>query len=280
MEKEKKERRFGLFASLRAGWKSLLRRQMALASLALMVVVTVAGLFYLAGDWSSPRYDEGEDFFWQEPAPPAEPAPAEEAAAPEEAPAAPKPAAPAPAREETAKPAEPVAARPGPEEGTGEPGPEPKEPLQPVLAPGQAFHDLALPVLAQVSSPFGWRKHPVFADWRFHPGVDLAAPLGTEVKAVLPGTVAEVKDDAVLGKVVSIDHGEKRRSTYGHLEKVDVEVGQAVERGQAIGTVGQTGLAGEPHLHLELRLDKEAVDPVPYLPAVPGGAGTAVNGGH
>ncbi|HHY91920.1 MAG TPA: M23 family metallopeptidase [Firmicutes bacterium] len=277
---EKKDQGSRFLAGVKAGWKGLLRRQMALASLVLMVVVTVAGLFYLASDWTSPRYDEGEDFFWQKPAAP-EPAalPEEGVTAAPEKPAAPKkPAAPAAPPKPAVQPQKPAAAKPGGEGTTAEPGPAPQEPLQPVLAPGQAFRDLARPVMAQVSSGFGWRKHPVFADWRFHPGVDLAAPLGTEVKAVLAGTVAEVKDDAVLGRVVVIDHGEKRRSTYGHLDKVNVEAGQKVERGQTIGTVGQTGVAAAPHLHLELRLDKEAVDPAPYLPAVSGENGAKVNG--
>ncbi|MDK2855500.1 MAG: hypothetical protein PWQ41_511 [Bacillota bacterium] len=267
---EKKESASRFFGALKVRWRNLLRRQVALASIALMVVVTVAGLFYLATDWSSLRYPESEEYVWPEP--PELPLPTE---APQEekvsvtskAPSSPKPAA-KPVTTKEATEVKQAKTEPARELGTAEPGPEPKEPLQPVLAPGQAFPDLVRPVMAEVSSPFGWRKHPVFADWRFHPGVDLAAPVGTEVKAVLAGTVAEVKDDAVLGKVVVIDHGQKRRSTYGHLERVDVQVGQAVEKGQPIGTVGQTGVASEPHLHLELRLDKEAVDPSPYLPEV------------
>ncbi|MDI3538662.1 MAG: hypothetical protein PWP58_986 [Bacillota bacterium] len=266
---EKKDSGSRFLTALKVRWKNLLRRQVALASLALMVVVTVAGLFYLATDWTNLYHPPSEEYIWPEPEEPflpAQPASEEEANTPAEAKTSPKPAA-QPVKKEATQ-VRPAKVEPVREVGTAEPGPEPEEPLQPVLAPGQAFPDLVRPVMAEVSSPFGWRKHPVFGDWRFHPGVDLAAPVGTEVRAVLAGTVAEVKDDAVLGKVVVIDHGEKRRSIYGHLERVDVQVGQAVEKGETIGTVGQTGLAEEPHLHLELRLDKEAVDPVPYLPGV------------
>lgn len=276
---EKKESGSRFFAALIGRWKNLVRRQVALASLALMVIVTVAGLFYLATDWSSLYHPQSEEYVWPEPEElslPAQPASEEKASAPGEAPPSPKPAAQAVKKEATQ--VRQAKAEPAREVGTAEPGPEPEEPLQPVLAPGQAFPDLVRPVMAEVSSPFGWRKHPVFDDWRFHPGVDLAAPVGTEVKAVLAGTVAEVKDDAVLGKVVVIDHGQKRRSIYGHLERVDVQVGQAVEKGEMIGTVGQTGVAGEPHLHLELRLDKEAIDPAPYLPGVVQGPTEEVKG--
>lgn len=258
---EKKERTARILGGLKLDWG---RRSVALVSLVLMVVVTVAGLFYLASDWTSPRYQENEEF-WGETAP-EEPAPLPEVKpAPAKQATAPEPSQPGAPKKENSRP-ESQAAKPERQVGTAEPGPEPAEPLQPVLAPGQVFRDLALPVAAEVTSPFGWRKHPVFADWRFHPGVDLNAPAGTEVKAVLAGTVAEVKEDEVLGKVVVIDHGEKRQSRYGHLEKVSVEAGQAVQRGQVIGTVGESGISAEPHLHFELRLDKEAIDPTPYLP--------------
>ncbi|NLY49687.1 MAG: M23 family metallopeptidase, partial [Firmicutes bacterium] len=257
---EKKRLGSRSFAGLRHWWHDLLRsqgrswarRQVALGSLVLMVVVTVAGVFYLASDWNSGRYLEGEEFYWEAPLVPANPEPVEE----EKPTDVPKPTAPTtpssaaaqvkPApQEEKLEPTEPVT-----EVGTADPGPEPEEPLQAVMAPGQAFSALIRPVNAEITSPFGWRKHPVFDDWRFHPGVDMAAPLGSEVKVVLAGTVAEVKEDPVLGRVVVIEHGDKRHSTYAHLEEIMVEVGEPVAQGEVIGTVGQTGVAAEPHLHL------------------------------
>ncbi|MGI6597159.1 MAG: M23 family metallopeptidase [bacterium] len=236
-------------------------RWLAWVSLGLMVIVTVGGLFYLAGDWNRARWDSSEDFYWSEPLVPAEPA---------EIPAA----EPSPVNKATPEPGPqppatiPVQAEVQPQATDADPGPAPEEPLAPVLAAGQAFSDLAYPVQAQVTSAFGWRKHPVFADWRYHPGVDLKVAPGTEVKAVLSGMVAEVKEDDIFGKMVVIDHGVQRSSTYSHLDEMKVEVGQAVEKGEVIGTVGQTGIAHEPHLHLELRLEGTALDPALYLPVL------------
>ena len=240
-------------------------RWLALVSLGLMVVVTVGGLFYLATDWSHPHLDGDEDFYWSEPLAAQETVDAPSARETvEDKPAPPKVAVPTanqPMAAQVAAEVEPSALV-----QEADPGPEPEVALVPVMAPSQAFADLARPVQAEVTLPFGWHRHPVFADWRYHPGVDLDAALGTEVKALLAGTVAEVKQDDVWGKLVVLDHGGQRKSTYAHLDQVEVEVGQAVEQGQLVGTVGQTGIAAQPHLHLELRLEGTAVDPALYLP--------------
>lgn len=242
-------------------------RWLAWVSLGLMVVVTVGGLFYLATDWNRSYQSVEDDFYWSDLSvgqeevdkPSAEEVPVDN---PAPHPAAVPAAQPAPTGEVTAGPDQ-LAAHTDQE---ADPGPEPEIALIPVMAPAQAFADVARPVQAEVSSSFGWRKHPVFADWRYHPGVDIDASLGEEVKAVMAGTVVEVKQDEIWGKLVSIDHHGQRSSIYAHLDQVDVEVGQAVDKGQRIGTVGQTGITDQPHLHLELRLGGTAVDPALYLP--------------
>ncbi|NLG85747.1 MAG: M23 family metallopeptidase [Firmicutes bacterium] len=253
-----------LMRSVSSRWQE---RWLAWVSLGLMVIVTVGGLFYLAADWSHPYQDESEDFYWSElsavPEPVDKPTPQETVNKPP-TPKMTTPAANPPLIAEAEVVSEPLA----PHDQEADPGPEPEIALKPVMAPSQAFAELARPVQGEITSSFGWRRHPVFADWRYHPGVDMDAATGTEVMAVMAGAVAEVKQDDVWGKLVVLDHGGQRSSTYAHLDQVEVEVGQAVEKGQRIGTAGQTGITDQPHLHLELRLEGTAVDPALYLPPV------------
>ncbi|MCD8332069.1 MAG: M23 family metallopeptidase, partial [Oscillospiraceae bacterium] len=106
-------------------------------------------------------------------------------------------------------------------------------------------------------------------DWRVHSGIDIAAELGTQVVAVAAGTVDRVVQDDMMGTTVVIDHGGGLTSTYCNLEKEPaVVVGDQVQAGDLLGTVGETALvesALSPHLHLEMALDGTAVDPLSYL---------------
>ncbi len=101
--------------------------------------------------------------------------------------------------------------------------------------------------------------------WTTHAGVDIAAAEGTEVCAVLPGTVASVYEDDALGWVVTIAHTNERMSLYGNLdETIPVAEGQKVNEGDVIGTVGDTALAecaDEPHLHFGFFVEELPVDP-------------------
>lgn len=229
-----------LLRSLKSLWQGSWLRWL---SLALMIVVTVGGLFYLAADWSRPQQNVGQDFYWSEPSV-AEDHVDAPVAVEETKPPQPKVTAAIP----KLQPEETIATNNDmqslPQEA--DPGPAPEEALVAVMAPSEAFSDLTRPVKAQVTSPFGWRKHPVFGDWRYHPGVDLDAAEGTEVKAVLSGTVAEVKEDDVWGKLVVLDHDGHRRSMYGHLEQIKVEPGQIVEQGQRIERWGKPALPVSP----------------------------------
>lgn len=122
------------------------------------------------------------------------------------------------------------------------------------------------PVAAPVSSPFGWRLHPVFGDWRHHPGVDLAAEVGTPIQAALGGIVKEIYEDRILGRVIILGHGPNYETCYGHCQDVLVETNRPVIQGDVIATVGETGLESGPHLHFELRCNGQALDPAEHLP--------------
>ena len=111
---------------------------------------------------------------------------------------------------------------------------------------------------------------PTLGDWRTHGGVDIASQLGVEVLALCPGTVSEVYDDGLMGTTVVIDHGDGLRAAYCNLAgQPTVESGDTVETGTVIGTVGDTAIAESgmsSHLHLEVSLNGELVNPMDYLP--------------
>jgi len=101
---------------------------------------------------------------------------------------------------------------------------------------------------------------------RLHRGIDLAAPLGSPVRAIRSGTVIQVGSHRGLGRFVELEHRDRMTSLYAHMAAADVEVGQRVKQGQQIGTVGKTGNAAHPrinsHVHLEVTRDGERVDPM------------------
>lgn len=99
----------------------------------------------------------------------------------------------------------------------------------------------------------------------FHPGIDIAAPTGTPVRAAASGTVTFAGWDPEYGYLVVVDHGLGIETRYGHNSRLSVAAGDRVERGQPIAAVGSTGRSTAPHLHLEIRKDGLAVDPRQYL---------------
>lgn len=113
----------------------------------------------------------------------------------------------------------------------------------------------------RISSWFGSRGR-----WDWHEGVDIAAPVGTPVRAADRGVVILAGWYGAYGRTVMVDHGGGRRVTlYGHLSRVAVEVGQQVDKGQVVGYVGCTGRCTGPHLHFEIRIDGRAVDPLRFF---------------
>jgi murein DD-endopeptidase MepM/ murein hydrolase activator NlpD len=117
----------------------------------------------------------------------------------------------------------------------------------------------------RLSSAFGMRQNPVTGRYRFHEGLDLAAPEGTEVFAVRDGVVIEAGYDPVYGNYVILRHGDNWTSLYGHLSKTEITLRQELRSGSLIGRVGSTGQSTGPHLHFELRRNGKAQDPGKYL---------------
>lgn len=134
------------------------------------------------------------------------------------------------------------------------------------LALSTAF-GLSWPVsgAARVTSPFGMRLHPVLGVQRMHTGVDLSVPVGTPVRAVARGRVRRASEDGVNGRVLVLDHGHGVSTAYCHNSELRVRAGQWVERGELIAYSGNTGRSTGPHLHYQLELSSQPVDPLRFL---------------
>lgn len=118
--------------------------------------------------------------------------------------------------------------------------------------------------LRRMSSPYGYRVHPVLKYRTMHDGVDLAAPTGTDVYATGNGTVVKAHREPAYGNFIEINHGFGYRTCYAHLSKIFVKEGDSVKRGQVIGHVGSTGRSTGPHLHYEVRYRGTPVNPEIY----------------
>jgi murein DD-endopeptidase MepM/ murein hydrolase activator NlpD len=121
------------------------------------------------------------------------------------------------------------------------------------------------PVPGPVTSPYGYRTHPVLRTQRLHSGADMRAASGDTIVAAEDGVVVFAGWRGGYGNCTIIDHGGGLATLYGHQSSISVGQGQTVERGQAIGRVGSTGLSTGPHLHFEVRQYGTPVDPVPYI---------------
>lgn len=115
------------------------------------------------------------------------------------------------------------------------------------------------------SSPFGYRWHPVYGDWRFHYGVDLAAASGTPIVATRAGKVTTATYSSSAGYYVTLDHGDGFSSKYLHMSYYIVSPGQYVAAGQVIGYVGSTGTSTGPHLHFSILYNGSHVNPADYI---------------
>lgn len=121
------------------------------------------------------------------------------------------------------------------------------------------------PVPGAITSPFGPRRHPILDYIKMHTGVDMAAPLGQNIRAAAGGRVIHADAYGGYGSTVIIDHGAGLATLYAHQSRLEVRYGESVAAGEVIGQAGATGLATGPHLHFEVRLNGRPVDPVPYL---------------
>lgn len=114
----------------------------------------------------------------------------------------------------------------------------------------------------RITSGFAMRMHPIHKVWRAHTGVDYGAPTGTPVRTVGDGRVKFAGVMGGYGNVVEVEHGGGDTTLYAHLSRIDVRVGQLVERGQTVGGVGATGWATGPHLHFEFKQNGVHRDPL------------------
>jgi murein DD-endopeptidase MepM/ murein hydrolase activator NlpD len=101
--------------------------------------------------------------------------------------------------------------------------------------------------------------------FEMHPGLDIGAPMGATITATAAGRVIFAGPYGGYGNAIILDHGGDTSSLYGHCSQIFVSNGQDVQRGQAIGAVGMTGRATGPHLHFEIRINGNAVDPTARL---------------
>ncbi len=117
-----------------------------------------------------------------------------------------------------------------------------------------------------ITTPFGPAIHPFTGQWYLHKGIDIAQRMGTPVVATANGKVAKVDYEALgYGNYIDLKHNYGFSTRYGHLSRAYVVKGQDVVRGQVIAAMGATGLATGPHLHYEVRIGTEVVDPTKYL---------------
>jgi murein DD-endopeptidase MepM/ murein hydrolase activator NlpD len=121
------------------------------------------------------------------------------------------------------------------------------------------------PVRGQVNSGYGSRTSPWSANSEFHSGLDIGARVGTPVKSPAPGTVVFAGVNAEYGQTLIIEHGNETKSLYGHLSKLNVAVNQKVQRGDVVALTGNTGRSSGPHLHYEIRIKDQSVNPTSYL---------------
>jgi murein DD-endopeptidase MepM/ murein hydrolase activator NlpD len=122
------------------------------------------------------------------------------------------------------------------------------------------------PLHGWVTSEFGRRPHPLSGGLEMHTGVDIASPIGNEVRAPAAGEVLFVGEQPGYGQVLVLRHGQGYTTRFGHLERTVVVAGQEVQEGQLIARSGNTGQTTGPHLHYEVRRFHLPVDPRPLLP--------------
>jgi murein DD-endopeptidase MepM/ murein hydrolase activator NlpD len=129
-----------------------------------------------------------------------------------------------------------------------------------------AIQPIANKELIALASGFGMRIHPVYKVKKMHAGIDFAAVIGTPIYATADGVVDVVQVSfSGYGKMVELDHGFGYRTRYAHMHGFAVHQGQRVKRGELIGYVGDTGLSTAPHLHYEVMINRQQVNPVHYF---------------
>lgn len=142
-------------------------------------------------------------------------------------------------------------------------------PVRPAAGASPQVPQMLMPaaVLKRVSSGFGYRHDG------FHPGLDLAAPYGSPVRAALPGKVVYAGWDGGYGKLVALRSADGLVTRYAHLSHIAqyVTTGQSLDEGETLGNIGTTGNSRGAHLHFEVLIDRRPINPAPYLSSSPTG---------
>lgn len=124
--------------------------------------------------------------------------------------------------------------------------------------------------LGKINNEFGFRRNPFGGrTYEFHGGLDIDGEKGDNIMAPANGVVTKAGWQGGYGNLIEIDHGNGLTTRYGHLSSIQIQVGDAVQRGQVVGTVGSTGRSTGPHLHYELRLNDKPINPRRFLPPEP-----------
>lgn len=123
--------------------------------------------------------------------------------------------------------------------------------------------------MAVITSGFGYRADPFTHGAAFHPGLDFKGPIGAPIYAAAPGRVSFVGVRPGYGRCVEIDHGSGLITRYAHMSAFRTQVGKPVAPGELIGLIGSTGRSTGPHLHFEVRFNDRAMNPRPFLEALP-----------
>jgi murein DD-endopeptidase MepM/ murein hydrolase activator NlpD len=123
--------------------------------------------------------------------------------------------------------------------------------------------------LGKINNEFGFRRNPFGGGaYEFHAGLDIDGETGNNVAATANGIITEADWSGGYGNMIEIDHGNGLKTRYGHLSRIGVRVGDAVQRGQIIGLIGSTGRSTGAHLHYELRLNDRPINPRRFLPSL------------
>lgn len=121
------------------------------------------------------------------------------------------------------------------------------------------------PVMGAITSPYGWRRHPIFGGRKFHTGVDIAGKNRSPIKAANSGKVIYTGWYGGYGKVVIVDHGKSITTLYAHMSSISVSNGQKISKGTVVGYEGSTGYSTGPHLHFEVRINGTHTNPMGYI---------------
>ena len=121
---------------------------------------------------------------------------------------------------------------------------------------------LNLPAAGRISARYGYRSDPFTDERTFHPALDISTGYGQPVRSTAAGEVTEAGRNGDFGKMIEIDHGFGRRTRYGHLSELAIAVGEDVERGQIIGYAGATGRATGSHVHYEVLVGSQRMNPL------------------